>query len=81
MDCYENFKSRCSFSEVKKVYGQMPYETLMEAYDIYKKVSKERCEKPDFAGICALYIMGFLSGCRAMKERRKIKKNDTIRGD
>lgn len=74
MDCYENFKSRCSFSEVKKVYGQMPYETLMEAYNIYKKVRKERCEKPDFNSVCALYIMGFLSGCRAMKERRKIKK-------
>lgn len=70
MDCYENFKCRCSFSKVKKVYGQMPYETLMEAYDIYKKVSKERCENPDFAGVCALYIMGFLSGCRAIKERR-----------
>ena len=52
----------------------MPCETLMEAYNIYKKVRKERCEKPDFDGVCALYIMGFLSGCRAMKERRKIKK-------
>ncbi len=78
MNCFENFKSRCTNDEVKKLLGQVPLEVLYETYDLYNK-SFEEC-KGDFvwkkhSAAASVYMLGFISGCRAIKERKRSIKN------
>ncbi len=71
MDHYENFKPKCTMEEVKKIKDEIPYGSLCAVYDCYKEVCENKLLEPDFNGICAVFTLGFLSGFRACKERRK----------
>lgn len=75
MNCYDNFKPRCTVDEVLKVYGEIPIPAAQAAYTCYKAVCRDKQIIPDFSGLCTVYTLGFLSGCREMKERSR-KRDD-----
>lgn len=81
MDCYENFKPRCSSKEAAEVAKYIPLTALQAAYDSYKtgylnSLSKKYISDGECNGLCSVYTLGFLSGCRAMRERRKLNNDN-----
>lgn len=83
MNCYDNFNPRCSSKEAAEVAKHIPLTALQAAYDSYKvgylnslneKYINDRSSL-ECIGLCSVYTLGFLSGCRAMKERSR-KRND-----
>lgn len=76
MDHYENFKPRCTMDEAKKLKGEIPYGSLCAIYNCYKEICENKLLEPDFNGICAVFALGFLSGFRACKERKRVKHDN-----
>lgn len=78
MNSLENFKSRCTNDEVKKLLGQVPLEVLYDVYNLYNKTFEE-CEGDvawkKYSTAASIYMLGFISGCRAIKERKRSIKN------
>lgn len=78
MNSLENVKSRCTNDEVKKLLEQVPLEVLYDVYDLYNKTFEE-CEGDftwkKYSAAASVYMLGFISGCRAIKERKRSIKN------
>ncbi|MDE6412754.1 MAG: hypothetical protein K2K42_02480 [Eubacterium sp.] len=79
MELYENFKPRCSIEEAYTIgYEQVPYDiapVVKKCY--YDAFSKCNCNDVLFRQNVALmnvYIFGFLSGARAVRERKHLQQ-------
>ncbi len=76
MDYLENFKIRCTEDEAENVAGQVPADAIKTAYECYYNAYKNTNEDYDALSKCYLalanvYVLGFLSGSRAVRERKK----------
>ncbi len=78
MEPYENFKPRCSIADAEKITGQATPEIgkiARECYiDTYQKESSKWKNDHIWNQHCALasvYMLGFISGARAVRERKK----------
>lgn len=75
MNIFENFKTRCTESEVKRLLGQAPLDVMQDVYSCYNNLY-DNCEGQDFiwkkySAATGVYMFGFLSGCRAIRERKR----------
>ncbi len=43
MNSLENFKSRCTKDEAKKLVGQTPLEVMYDIYDLYNETYEKNC--------------------------------------
>lgn len=78
MDSLENFKSRCTKDEAKKLVGQTPLEVMYDIYDLYNETYEKTAGDPIWkkhSANAVVYMLGFISGCRAIKERKRSIKN------
>lgn len=78
MNLYENFKPRCNITEANELAKQVPFNIPVAAYDCYCQAyiaceSNETVVKQNVA-LGSVYMLGFLSGSRAIRERRKQKE-------
>ena len=82
MKPYESHRPRCSFEEAYQIMEQSTYEIGKIAYKCYENSYKKEHQKHSSDAIwnvnCAfasVYMMGFLSGARAVRERKKVQKS------
>ncbi len=83
MDYLENFKIRCTEDEAENVAAQVPGNVMKAAYECYCNAYINTDEDLDEFSKCYIaftnvYVLGFLSGSRAVRER---KKPPTAMGD
>ena len=77
MDFSVNFEPRCTEQEATKIAQLITIDVDKAAYDCYCYAFKnEKITDTDFkihSALDAVYMMGFLSGCRAIRERQRSK--------
>ena len=81
MESYESHKPRCSIEEAYQVMEQSTYEIGKIAYKCYENSYKIGFQKHRTDAVwnvnCAfasVYMMGFLSGARAVRERKHLQQ-------
>lgn len=79
MELYENFKPRCSIEESYTIgYEQASYDIALIAKECYYNAfSKCNCNDVLFKQNVAhtsVYMLGFLSGARAIRERKHLQQ-------
>lgn len=82
MEFYENFKPRCSVEEAHCIAGHATPEIGHVARECYINAYKEQSIKwssdalwNQHCALASVYMLGFLSGSRAVRERKKCKKS------
>lgn len=84
MNAAENFEPHISASEAINIcYKCSTISVMYDAYDCYRKAYNQREESSDIiwkqhSGLAAVYVMGFISGCRAVRARKHNKCKDYI---
>lgn len=79
MECYENFKVRCDNEETIRIQGQVPISVMKQAYECYMEAYKDHMKTSNevlwlqHCALTSVYMLGFLSGSRAIRERQKAK--------
>ena len=79
MDLYENFKTRCENKTAREISEQATIGVMHDAYNCYCDTYRA-CEPDDDTiwkqnkALAAVYMLGFISGARAIRERRSTKK-------
>lgn len=79
MNAAENFEPRISASEAFNIcYKYSTIGVMHNAYDCYRKAYNQCEESSDSIwkqriGLAAVYVMGFISGCRAVRARKHTK--------
>jgi hypothetical protein len=78
MDFRENFESHCTEQEARELSQFVTLDVAIDAYKCYCYAYKE--ENSDdtkwniYMALCAVYMMGFLTGCRNIRKRKKEKR-------
>lgn len=82
MDAYENFRPRYSIEEIEHIAGQATIEIGIIARECYTEAYKNQSliHKSDITwnqhcALASVYMLGFLSGARAVRERKRKKVN------
>jgi hypothetical protein len=81
MESYESHRPRCSIEEAYQIMEQSTYILGKIAYKCYENSYNIGCQKygnePIWNQHCAfasVYMMGFLSGARAVRERKHLQQ-------
>lgn len=79
VDLYENFKTRGEITEAMAICEHATIGVMHDSYNCYCK-AYEACKRDDDRiwkqnkALSAVYMLGFISGARAVRERRSAKK-------
>mgnify|MGYP006992793164 CR=1 FL=1 len=77
MEYSENLHTRCNIEEAVRISDHLTFDVSMLAVDCYTdafySVKGETFWKQR-KGLDAVYMLGFISGCRAIRERQKVKR-------
>lgn len=78
MEPYENFRPRCSIKDADHIAGQatpeigrIARECYVEAYENQSLKHKSDITWNQHCALASVYMLGFLSGARAVRERGK----------
>lgn len=79
MDLYENFKARCDNGEAIELASQSTIGTIIDAQNCYTKAMEAKKSEKDrqwahLTSLSSVYVLGFISGARAVRERSRTKK-------
>lgn len=75
MEPYENFRPRCSIADANRLVEQITPEIGFVSLNCYADAYKN-CEGKDIrwkqhTSMASVYMLGFISGARAVRERKK----------
>lgn len=77
MEFYENFHTRCTSQEAFNISGHLTIDINNELIECYVNAFKSiKSNDVNWKMHCALdtvYMLGFISGARAIRERQKAK--------
>lgn len=79
MDLYENFKTRGESKEAIEIFKHATIDIMQDSYDCYCEAYKACKEDSSYiwkqhSALSAVYLLGFISGARAIRERSRTKK-------
>lgn len=77
MEYSENFDARCGIKEAVHLSDYLTVDVSMLATDCYANAfynAKGETLRKQHRGLDAVYMLGFISGCRAIRERQKVKR-------
>lgn len=74
MDICKNFGTHCTVQEAIKLVKYAPVSVMKQAetcyYDAYKFFESDGWISANYNGLSAIYMLGFLSGARAVRGAR-----------
>lgn len=76
MECGKNFEIRCSFEEAMKIAKYAEFSIGLSTTELFNTSFDKHIRSDNdmiYAKLCALsdiYILGFISGCRAIRSKR-----------
>ena len=79
MECYENFKVRCDNEEAIRIQDQVTISVMQQVHKCYCEAYKGHMKTSNeilwlqHCALTSVYMLGFLSGSRAIRERLKAK--------
>lgn len=77
MEYGENFNTRCNIEEAVQISDYLTFDVGMLAVDCYTDAfynAKGETLWKQRKGLDAVYMLGFISGARAIRERQKAKQ-------
>lgn len=77
MEYSENFGARCNIEEAVRISDYLTVDVSMFAVDCYTNAfynAKGETLWKQHRGLDAVYMLGFISGCRAIREKQKVKR-------
>ncbi len=77
MEFGENFEIRCNIEEAVRISDHLTFDVGMLAVDCYTDAfykAKGEILWKQRKGLDAVYMLGFISGARAIRERQKAKR-------